>query len=275
MVLDHSNYRSFLKSALAERRKKNPAYSMRAFANQVGLTQSAVSQVFAGKKNLSLESATRIAAKLGLDEVESEYFRALVQLETTRNPDLKRSLVGRLQTLNPNRETRDLSVEFFSMIADWYHLVIKNMLDLDGFEFTPANVAKRLGISKIEVEAAIDRLVRLEAIEPREDGKPGYRRTQDHVMVRSAIPNEALRRFHRQMLEKAIDSLESQTPQEKVVGSETFPMSLEMLPEAQRLAEKFFAEMSALSTRSNSRTHVYHLGVQFFNLTPHSKRKSL
>ena len=278
MVLDHSNYRSYLKSALAERQKKNPAYSMRAFAQQVGLTQSAVSQVFAGKKNLSLEAATRIASKLDLTESEAEYFRSLVQLERTRDPDLKKSLVARLQRLNPHRDTRDLSVEFFSMIADWYHLAIKNMLELDGFEFNARNVAKRLGITQIEAEAAIDRLLRLEAIEPRKDGKPGYVRTQDHVTVRSAIPNEALRRFHKQMLEKAIASLEEQTPQEKIVGSETFPMSETLLPEANRLAEAFFRDMVALSDRSKTKSAVYHLGVQFFNLTPQTpsskKRKS-
>ncbi|MDB5037478.1 MAG: hypothetical protein JWQ35_1006 [Bacteriovoracaceae bacterium] len=267
MVLEHSNYRSFLKSTLVEKQDKNPAYSMRSFAILLGLTQSALSQVFSGKKNLSLESANRISNKLGLHENEIEYFRTLVQIETTRDIDLKRSLLTRAQALNPKRDLQDLSVELFSVISDWYHLAIKNMLDLDHFEFTPTNIARRLGISKIEVELAIERLIRLEMIEVDSAHKGKYRKVKDHTIVRSAVPNEALRKFHRQMLQKAIESLETQTPREKMIGSETFAISEEVLPKATEIAEEFFKKMAALSCKSKKRTQVYHLSVQFFNLT--------
>lgn len=244
---------------------------MRAFASQVGLTQSALSQVLSGKKNLSVESATRIANKLGLNEVEIEYFRTLVQIETTKDPDLKESLYNRARSINPQRDVRELTVEFFRMIADWYHLPIKNMVDLDRFEFTPANVARRLGISKLESEAAIERLIRLEMIEADPEKKGRYKKVAQYTVTRSAVPSEAIRRFHRQMLEKAIESLETQTPEEKIVGSETFSISEEVLPEANRLAEEFFQKMTALSAKSKKRTQVYHLGVQFFNLTKEGK----
>jgi len=272
MLLEYSDYRSFLRSAIAALQKKNPAYSIRGFSKQVGLTQSALSQVIAGKRNLSNESATRIALRLGLNETEIEYFRTLVQMETTKDPDLKRSLVERAQTLNPRREVHELSVSFFSVIADWYHLAIKNMIGLDDFEFTPANVAKRLGITKLEVETAIERLLRLEVIEPDPTREGHYVRVKDHTMVRSMVPNEALRRFHRQMLEKAIQSLETQTPKEKIVGSETFAFSPDALTEANRLTEGYFKNMSTLSDRPGKRTEVYHLGVQFFSLTKGNKK---
>lgn len=267
MILEHTDYREFLKSELVRRRTKNASYSMRAFACQVGLTQSALSQVLSGKKNLSNESATRIARQIGLAENEAEYFRTLVELAKAQNPDLKKILSAKAQVLNPQRDVRELSVEYFSMIADWYHLAIKNMLDLDGLEFSPVNISTRLGISKLEAEAAIERLIRLNAIEV-DPEKPGtYRRVDRSTVVRSESKNEALRRFHKQMLEKAIESVESQTPQEKWIGSETFPFSEAALPEANQIIENFMTAITDLSDRTPKHDHVYHLGVQLFKLT--------
>jgi uncharacterized protein (TIGR02147 family) len=271
MVMEHNNYREFLRAELAKRKCKNPSYSMRAFAAQVGLTQSALSQVMSGKKNLSSESATRIANLIGLSESEADYFRTLIQMAKTQNPDLMKSLTAKAQGLNPQREVRELSVEYFSMISDWYHLAIKNLLDVDGFEFTTGNIAKSLRISKLEAEAAIDRLVRMHAIETdptkNDPTNTRYRRVDTATVVKSDVKNEALRRFHRQMLEKAIESLETQTPQEKWVGSETFPFSEELLPEANQIIENFMTAITDLSDRSKRRDHVYHLGVQLFKLT--------
>ncbi len=271
MILGHTNYRVFLKSVLAEKKRANPSYSMRAFAQQIGLGQSAVSQVLAGKKNLSLEMGNKIAGKLGLNDSESEYFRTLIQIETTKDQDLKRSLLARAQALNPQREVRELSVDFFTAIADWYHLAIKNMTLLKNFAFTPESIAKRLGISKLEAETAIERLLRLEQIEADPEKAGRYRKVANYTVTRSAVPNEALRRFHRQTLTKAIDSLETQTPKEKFIGSETFAVDKEQLPKAFEYAEEFLQKMASLAEEARAPTDVYHAGVQFFNLTEGKK----
>jgi uncharacterized protein (TIGR02147 family) len=267
MIFEHTNYRSFLKTIISDKKKKNPSYSMNALALQVGLGQSALSQVLAGKKNLSMESANRIANKLALTEVESEYFKVIIQIEVTKDFELKKSLLARAQSLNPIQEVRELSVDFFSTIADWYHLAIKNMIGLEGFTFTSAAIAKRLGISKLDAEVAIERLIRLEMIELDPKNPNNYRVVKNYTITRSAIPNDALRKFHRQMLEKAIDSLTTQSPQEKIVGSETFAFSPELLPAANVILEDCFRKMTDLAKKSKNQTEVYHLGLQFFNLT--------
>lgn len=267
MILGHNNYRVYLKSVLAGRQRSNPAYSMRAFAQQMGLGQSAVSQVLAGKKNISLETANRIAAKLGLNESEAEYLRILIQIETTKDLDLKKSLLARAQALNPQREARELSVDLFCTIADWYHLVIKNMTGLKNFTFTAESIAKRLNISKLEAETAIERLLRLEMIEAHPTRAGKYQKVKNYTVTRSAVPNEALRRFHKQMMQKAMESLETQTPKEKFVGSETFAISNEQLPKAFAYADEFLKKMASLADESSSPTNVYHVGTQFFNLT--------
>ncbi|HPI40090.1 MAG TPA: TIGR02147 family protein [Pseudobdellovibrionaceae bacterium] len=282
MILEYSDYRSFLKNLIAHKKQQNPSYSMRAFSRHIGIGQSALSQVLAGKKNLSIERATMIANKLNLNFAEAEYFRTLIQIEGTRNSELKQSLIQRAQSLNPQREVRQLSVDVFSYISDWYHLVIKNMVGLDHFDFNSKNIASHLGISNFEVEEALQRIHRLEMIEPDPEQKGRYLKVQDYTLTQSAVPNEALKKFHRQMLLKAIDSLETQTPKEKFIGSETFAISEELLPKAFEMADRFLTAMAALSEesaqnakapKSKEPKQVYHVGVQLFN-TMKKQRKN-
>lgn len=64
MIFEHNNYRAYLKTLFAERKRGNPSYSMRAFAKQIGLGQSALSQVLAGKKIFRWKGALRLQASL-------------------------------------------------------------------------------------------------------------------------------------------------------------------------------------------------------------------
>lgn len=267
MIFEYSNYRSFLKDILSGKQDKSPGFSMRAFALKIGLSQSTLSQVLSGKKNLSWESALRIAEKLKFSPIDTEYLALLVRLETAKDPGLREMVWNQIQKMNPDRHAYDLSVDLFRSLSDWYHLAIRNLIDIDGFVLTPASASKRLGISVAQAETAIERLTRLELIEDNPK-KPGtFIKVHDRIVLRSQTTNKALRIFHNQMLEKAIEALESQTPDEKIVGSETFAISEKQLSQANLITEEYFCRMAALSGTKSKKTAVYHLGVQFFKIT--------
>jgi uncharacterized protein (TIGR02147 family) len=274
-VFLHSSYRTFLKEQLAERLKRNPAYSARGFAQRLGITPPFLSEILKGKKNISGEKALQFSVRLGLETEEAEYFSLLAQLETVREPLLRESLLNRMGALNPHAaaNVQDLSVDQFRSISDWYHLAIRNMTALAGFQLTPRNVAKRLGISTVEAELAIERLLRLGLIEKVPGTAAKFRKPARHSMVQSKAPNSALRAFHRQMMEKAIRSLETQSPQEKVVASQTIAIAEDSVEEADRLVDQFLRKFRKLTDNPKPKTQVYHLGIQFFNLTNGDKRR--
>jgi uncharacterized protein (TIGR02147 family) len=265
MIYEHTDYRNYLRARLAESISQNSSYSLRAFAKRLGLAPSMLSSVLSGKRNLSRENALRIAHDLDLNQKESEYFCTLVELEAAKSPEARHQLVCRLSGLNSRQTVHDLSVDYYKIICDWYHSPILEMAGLLSFEYTPEALAKKLGISPFEAQAAIERLERIGLIEKDESGL--YQKTHDTVVTQALQPNEALRRFHRQMLEKAIESLTTQTPQEKKIGSETVAFHPDQLPEVEELMEEFFTKLVALAKRNPQPTEVYHFGVQFFRVT--------
>ena len=271
MIYEHASYRTYLRATLAERIAKNPAYSLRAMARQLTLSPSFLSEILAGDNNLSSARALSLGRGLGLAGPELEYFQLQVQLEGTQDPELKSSLLERQKVLNPTRQPQDLSVDVFKAIADWYHVPILEMANLERFDFTPAGISQALGIKQVEAQAAVERLLRLELLFQDSAGK--ISKAKEQWLISSKIPNEALRKYHRQMLGKAIDSLETQTPKEKFIGSETFPFDATQLQQARGVIEECFSKLVKLAATGKKRKKIYHLGIQFFDLTLNDRKK--
>jgi len=87
VLTPNTNYRSFLRLELERRCKQNPRYSLNAFARDLGLAPSRLSEVFSEKQGLSREVATRISEKIGLNQDETETFCDLVEMEHARSAE--------------------------------------------------------------------------------------------------------------------------------------------------------------------------------------------
>jgi uncharacterized protein (TIGR02147 family) len=272
MVFEHGDYRSYLRRELVERIQRNPCYSLRSMARDIGIAGSSLSEAMNGKANISQTLARKIALRLGLNSDETEYFCLLVQYESVKDPMIRASLQERIRcTGKSTHRAHDLSIDLFKMISDWYHSPILVMTGNRNFRFEPKEISRRLGITELEARTAIDRLLRLELIE--EDGQGGFRRVHDRVTTQSPEASRALQHFYAGMLEKAKEALGSQTPKQRISGFETVELDEELLPEAAGIAERFFSEMVQLADRSKKRKHIYHVLLHVFNLTPARPQK--
>jgi len=265
MVYEHADYRTFLKTTLAERAHRLPGYSLRSFSQKIGVSNSYLSEVLSAKKSMSVELAFKIAVKLDLTDAETQYLCMKVQLEHEKDPELREKLEKRLRDLNPNFVTHSVSTDIFKVIADWYHFAILEMTALPTFTPDAAYIAKKLGISKIEAEVAFDRLLRLRLLERTPEGK--VRKTHEHVLAQSKIPDQACRHFHRQVLDRAIESLQAQTPKSRMSATEILAIDSRYLSKVDRLSQEFSSAVWELSENSKIKDSVYALCTHFFRLT--------
>lgn len=265
MIYEHENYRDFLKSTLAEKCSNNPAYSLRAFANHIKISPSMLSDVLKGKKHLSADMALKISESLTLTTKEKDYFYNLVLFETAKNHDLKVILEKKINKMRPKKMISDLSLDIFRVISDPAHVTVLEMAGINNIKLDSQLAAKAAGISEIEAQVIIERLHRIGLIE--KNANRYYQKIHDELVVKSEKPNVALRSFHKKMLEKAAASLETQTNEEKFVGSETFAFSAENLKEAEDILEECFSKVLTLAEKTKKKEAVYHLGIQLFNLT--------
>jgi uncharacterized protein (TIGR02147 family) len=265
MIYEHQSYKTFLKTTLADKLAKNPQFSMRSFAQLLGVSHTALNAVFKGEKNFSSDRAMDIGTKLNLTEKEKEYFCLLVQYESSKKPEVKMELKEKLNRIRPKGQAQDLSLDAFKVISDWYHFAILALIRLD-IQLPPEVIADKVGISAIEAEAALERLDRLALIE--RIGKHLYVRTKNRLMVQSETTSLALNRFNKQMMAKSIDAIDEQDLNERVTGSETFVLSPDKFQEAKSITYEYLDKIKELSAdaRKGEQGEIYHVHVNCFRL---------
>ena len=265
MVLSHPDYRTFLKTALSARGTSRESLSLRAFSEKLGISNSYLSEILSGKKTISVELAFKIAIKLEMSETESHYFCLLVQLEQEKDPFFREELSKRLKGLNPERPAFDLSADLVHSISEWYHAAILELTYLPGFVVSPGSVAKALGITKVEAEVAMQRLLRLELL--LKDKRGAYRKAHNYIYSEAAIPNSAFKKFHGQLLAKAASALETQRPGERLSATDIFALDSRQLEKIDKLSREFSAAVQACAEKSRVKDSVYALTMHVIRLS--------
>lgn len=244
--------------------KSNPRYSLRAFAGKLGLSPGGLSQILSRKKKLSLSRAHSIAESLKLEGKEREAFLLQVQIEGTKSTALKAELYDRLKVIKGDVAGTDLSLENFKLVSDWYGFAVLEIVGSIGSNWSPREIAQYLGLNTVEVESALDRLARLDLIEKNASGK--YSRVADRINVASHLPNEAIRKYYKGVLDRALQSIDTQTPQEKVVGSEVFAFDPSQIEEVRQATEEYLHNLTKIAKNSKKQTEVYQAFVDVFRL---------
>ena len=258
-------YRKALNDKLVERIEKNPKYSLRAFANALQVDASTLSKVLSGKCYFSEDFATDVLDRLDFTHEERELF--LSSLAKARvEAGLKRmSAAQKVRVSNSSESSmpKELTADLFRTVSDWYHYAILALTRVRGFKNDPSWIAKRLGISEVEVIGAIDRLKTLELLEE-VNGK--LTNTYFHLNTANhEISSAALRRRQKQIIEKSLYSLENHPISIRNHSARTVAIDLEKLPEAKKRIEEFMIKLCD-DLASEKKEFVYELSVQLFPL---------
>lgn len=261
------------REAFLRKMEKAPRYSLRAFARDLGVSPSFVSLAVRGKKRLSVERAVQVSQFLGMKGDEMERFvRAVAGEMLRRRPDgaiLSQVLggegVSQRRNISPSSAV-PIDIDRFRALSEWYYSALLELTTCEGFKSDPKWVAEQLGISPLQVLEAVDRLRRLGLLEV--DEKKGWRKTHQHLVVPAEKSHMPVRQYHRQMMEKAIDTLSSASDkdfQKRSISGATLAINPRHLREANRRIEKFRSEIIDLVTKGACR-EVYQLNIQLFSL---------
>lgn len=266
-MLMENDYRKLIKNKLEESCNSNPLYSLRAFANYLGLDRSSLSAVLKGKQGLSLSKAEQIAKKLNLSAHEKEHFITLVKAKDSRSKQARIEAQKALSKFATKTELNSLTLDAFKIISDWYHYAILELIKTKSSVNNINWISKRLGITRYETENAIERLKRLELIEEK-NGK--YISTGINLTTTNGIPSEAIRKFNQQILAKAAEALMLQDVNDRDFSTLTFAISKKHIPQLKSYIKEMrrglIDKINELEKMEVS-DEVYHLSTQFFRLT--------
>lgn len=266
-VYDHSSFSGFLSAYIKQRKNLDKAFSFRNLSRRMGLTSpSTLAMVASGKRTPSVKLLHRFAEAVRLSRKEVEYAEALLSLQRASNERERDLYTERLRQLRPGGDMVVISLDQFEFIANWYHVAILEMASLADFKADAEWISIRLGglVTPRQVTQAVERLLRLNLLKREADGS--LTKTSTGFKSPSGIPNDAVRKFHREMLGLATKALDGQPVDERSFYGQTMTIAKDQLPEARKLFQDFLERMRSLMPKEGG-DETYHLGLQFFRLT--------
>ena len=240
---------SLLSRKMQEAQSRNPRLSQRAFAQKMGLSSGALSEVLSGKRSLTHQMKLKLAPRLHLSPKEEvEFFQT----------DLTSS-AGTAQM-----DYIELSNDQFHLISDWWHFALLNLINTKGFKPQLSWFMKRIGLSRDILSEAWDRLNRLGFAEKRSDGT--FVKKFPQMSTTDGLLNLSIRKAHLEDLKLLEHSIIELPLDVRDHTSFTLTINRKDMKKAKELI-RVFQDQFGQKMESVPGEEVYRLNIAFFPLT--------
>jgi uncharacterized protein (TIGR02147 family) len=259
-------YQQILRTHLTDRTQHNPRYSLRAFARDLAMSPSRISEILSGKQGLSVPAASLIAKRLGFTDEERSMFCDLVAASHARSLDARQEAQIRLSKPKDRDPIfENMANDTFQFIAEWYHLALLQLMRLQSFRLDHPWIAKTLNIREIEAAEGLERIQRLGMISIK---KGKVKVLIDVPVFGKSTPSASIRKFHQQILEKAIQALHLQSMEKREFNTVlvcTSPKSIQVVKGMMAdFARQVVAKVNQVEEQNDT---VHCLSLQFFQLS--------
>lgn len=227
-----------------KRKARNAAYSLRAFARDLGVSKTTIGEVINGGRRLSLQNIEVIARALELSE------------ETING--LKSDL-----SQIPDGPREQLDGDDLKFIEDWYYLAILNLAKLPNARCQADWIAERLGLSLELSSMALNHLIDHGLIENRSGA---MFRISKSLTTTVDIPSSSIVEHHRQSIEKALCALSDTPVEQRDFTAVTYTVNPEQMTEVKEMILHFHRKLGKFLETENA-SEVYRLNINFFPLT--------
>lgn len=258
------DFRDYLTDALSIRQRKNPAYSMRAFARDLGMSAQKLNQVLKKKCGLSPQAASEIASKIGLTSSQRELFVALVESRHHRSRTVRELARNRVEKLLSRLDFEKIPKSSLNLFESWTLLAAYLLVDVDDFSSERSWIASRLGISAEQVREAYDKLFEAGLL-TEVDGK--WKRSRVALDFSFDGSSKILQNYYRQLWARAEFTMEGERPENREFSASTISVSLDDVEFVRQEMEAFRKNLiQSIAKRPGNAERVYALTMQFFPL---------
>lgn len=235
---------------------------MRAYARDLGISKSHLSEILRGKNKLSPDRAMKFVSRLGLNRTDMEVFLDLVELESDSNELARRRAERRLNARFFKLNT--MSDDQFTPVSEWYFMPIMELLATNLQDHSAENIGKRLGLTPETAAKALEILVQNNFLTLM-DGK--YTVNSENTTCPNT-PSSVIRNYYHKMLAMADKALEEQPLERRDYSVATMAISREKLAIAKDRIRNFRRELFLeLNDGVLEKDAVYSLSICLFELT--------
>jgi uncharacterized protein (TIGR02147 family) len=243
-----------LRECLNSASRRNPRFSLRAFAKQLGMDHSTLSQILKNQRRLSVRNLETVSKRLGLSEEVVRSYAQRHHRQSRVNPGAK------------DVRSVQLDLDTFLLLSLWHHCAILELTHIRGFKADSRWIAKTLGISLADVNIALQRMLRLGLLQML--GPNHWSDTsRDAEFHSAALTDTASNQVEQAVHELAIQAVK-QTPNENRVHRQMIiSFTTSQLAQLAQLADGLMEQIRSLGRESEPKDDVFQVEVSIFPLT--------
>jgi uncharacterized protein (TIGR02147 family) len=237
---------------------RNPSYSLRALARDLGVQPSSLSEFLNGKRRYSQKMLRKLASILSLAPEEiQELVEKIVR-------DIKRVD----HTIETSKEVLQLNSDQYYLVADWHYYALLCLAETPDFKEDVEFIAKRLKTTPKKMTMVLERLKRLGFLYYNSDQKLVVKDIE--LKTTEDVPSTALKKRHDTNLQAARDSLYQDDVLMRDFSFATIAIDPTKLPEAKKMIREFQDQLITF-LQDGTKTEVYELCTQLFPKTEITK----
>lgn len=268
-VTNDDKVANILKEAFFRRKKENKYLSFRMMAKRLDASVSLISQIMNGKRSLKLEMIEEFSKILDLN---TDQYDELVRLLMTKKK--VRPSPGLLRHADAIPSKSQIDVEWvgqprqnFWVLQDWHYLAILDATYLSDCDGTPAYFAKKLNLDLEVATEALEDLMN-EGLLVLKDNR--LQKAENYNSFQSKASRKEILGYHKSVLRKSLDTLETQTEEwhaeQRLVNSMTLTVPNDKIPWAKQQLSNCLKSI-AIELSNGPEEQIYQLAIQFIPLT--------
>lgn len=267
-IFSYTDYREFLRDYYETRKASDSHFSYRLFSSLVGFASpNFIRLVARGKRNLSPDGVQKIINGIRLGETEGHYFETLVAFNQSDSPLQRQRLEKRLSYFKALANVEPLNADQSEGLSHWYDLAIRELTLIKDFREDASWISGALSgiVSKDQAGKSLGQLVELGLL--KRDQNNRLCPVQSCISIDPINQNGHRRTIHKEMIQKAHDSVERTPEAFRDISGLTIAVNHETFQMAKDLIRKFRRELNVLLSNGDQKDAVYQINFQIFNLS--------
>ena len=219
-IFQYTDYRQYLKAYYDFKKETTSYFSYRYFSLKAGINSpSFLKSVVEGKRNLSKVSTEKFIQGLGHSEKEAQYFRVLILFNQSSVPEEKQQFYTQMLAMSDFVNDTKLSSNQYQYLKNWYTPVIRELVSYFDFENDFQLLADAVfpPITENAAKRSFEFLLKSKLIKKSPAGL--YNQTNRALTSGKDHPETlglVRRNYHKQMIQKAADSLDEVSIEERL-----------------------------------------------------------
>lgn len=237
---------------------KNKNFSIRALAKRLEMQPGATNEILKGERRVSRKIAEKIALKLQLDPTER------MNMLKDFPEKMKRKSKFRPDKNGKALEEMKLTAEQYSTVAEWLHFAILSLMNTANFKSDATWIAERFGVTTLDVEKAIERMIKVGLIVLEDNGE--LLRTSSCTNTTDDVLNLSLQKAHLSDMEMAKEKIRTVPVDQRDFSFLIFNANPKYLPRAKEILRKAQDDLEELMDQDGA-NEVYKICTYLYPLT--------